>query len=117
LRVKIPSGVIMVEPETKLGWDLTTITGPYDQPYSDHGVMMKERVIEVIWAGLLPTQDVGAFALKADISESLPEGLRLYFPIVQECQRGVERWIDKSGEDSGDDNEHPAPSLFLLPKR
>jgi periplasmic copper chaperone A len=117
LRVKIPSGVIMVEPETKLGWDLTTITGPYDQPYSDHGVMMKEGVIEVIWAGLLPTQDVGAFALKADISESLPEGLRLYFPIVQECQRGVERWIDKSGEDSGDDNEHPAPSLFLLPKR
>jgi periplasmic copper chaperone A len=117
LRIKIPSGVVTVEPETKSGWELTTIIAPYDQPYADRGVMIKEGIIEVVWTGLLPAKDVGTFALKADISESLAEGLRLYFPVVQECQHGVERWIDKSDDDSSDDNEHPAPSLFLLPKR
>jgi periplasmic copper chaperone A len=108
LRIKIPPGVVAVVAEPKAGWDISAQTGAYDQPYSAHGRTVKEGVVEVDWSGLLPAHEIGKFTLTFDISDSLDANQRLYFPIVQECQSGVVRWIDKS-----DDGEHPAPSLLL----
>jgi periplasmic copper chaperone A len=44
-------------------------------------------------------------------------GETLYFPTVQECERGVHRWIEipAAGRSRGDYKE-PAPFLKLLPK-
>jgi uncharacterized protein YcnI len=41
----------------------------------------------------------------------------LYFPVVQECEKGVHRWIEipAAGKSSGDYPE-PAPALKLQPK-
>ena len=47
----------------------------------------------------------------------LEAGKMLYFPVVQECERGLHRWIEipAAGKSSGDYPE-PAPALKLLPK-
>ena len=44
-------------------------------------------------------------------------GETLYFPTVQECEKGVHRWIEipAAGKSRGDYKE-PAPFLRLLPK-
>ncbi|TDM67946.1 hypothetical protein CEE99_13615, partial [Lactobacillus crispatus] len=44
-----------------------------------------------------------------------------YFPVVQECEQGVSRWIDIPAEgQGGGGHEHgsktPAPGVKLLPK-
>jgi periplasmic copper chaperone A len=110
LRVRIPAGAVAVQPEAKSGWDLKTITEPYDHPYSDHGATLKEGVTEVAWSGLLPAHEAGKFAMTFDISDSLVPNQKLYFPVVQECQKGTVRWIDTADESA----EFPAPSLLLL---
>ena len=41
-----------------------------------------------------------------------------YFPLVQECEKGVHRWIEiPAAGKSGHDLAEPAPALKLLPKR
>ena len=42
----------------------------------------------------------------------------LYFPVVQECEQGVSRWIDipKDGEAHGHGSKSPAPGVKLMPK-
>ena len=51
------------------------------------------------------------------LAGDLEAGKMLYFPVVQECERGVYRWIEipAAGKSSGDYPE-PAPALKLLPK-
>ena len=42
----------------------------------------------------------------------------LYFPVVQDCEQGVERWIDipVDGKRSNDDGA-PAPGIRITPRR
>lgn len=110
LQIAIPPGVTGVAPEAKSGWEVKSVVGPYERPYSVHGEMVKEGVTEVIWSGLLPAHEVGKFALTFDISNSSGANRKLYFPVVQECQKGIVRWIDRSDDTA----EFPAPSLLLL---
>jgi periplasmic copper chaperone A len=109
LRIRIPPGIVAVVAEPKAGWEISTVIGIYDQPYSTHSRMVKEGIVEVDWSGLLPAHEIGKFVLIFDISDSLDLNQRLYFPVVQECQTGVVHWIDKS-----DDSDLPAPSLLLV---
>jgi len=49
----------------------------------------------------------------------------LYFPVVQECEKGVSRWIDVKGKpsadapesDDHDESASPAPSIRFLPRK
>jgi uncharacterized protein YcnI len=46
----------------------------------------------------------------------------LYFPLVQECEQGISRWIDipaegQAGHAGHDhDSKSPAPGVKLMPK-
>jgi uncharacterized protein YcnI len=113
LRIQIPPGVVAVEAEPKDGWELKTVSGPYDRWYASGGTTFKQGVTEVIWSGLLSAHHAGVFVLNVNLSDSLQAGSKLYFPVVQECQSGVERWIDRSAEEG----DHPAPDLTLLPRQ
>jgi uncharacterized protein YcnI len=108
VRVKIPQGILGVVVEPKPGWEVNTVTAAYDEPYSHGGATVKEGITEVAWTGLLPPHEIGRFMLTFDISDSLTANQRVYFPVVQECQKAVVRWIDKS-----DDGDYPAPVLLL----
>ncbi len=97
LRVRIPDGVTGVKPKPKAGWTLQTLAA--------------DR--EIIWSGRLPDAYFDQFTFLAHLGPTLAAGTVVYFPVVQECEHGIERWIDTpaSGQDTS-----PAPALKLLPK-
>jgi uncharacterized protein YcnI len=120
IRVKIPEGLIDVKPIPKAGWKLATITGPYTKTYKyGHGAQLSEGVIEIAWSsGNLPDAFYDEFVFQAFIPEDQQPGHFLYFPVVQECEKGVNRWIDIPAEGiSAHESSEPAPVLRLLPKR
>lgn len=111
IRIRIPDGVIAVKPQPKPGWKLETSEGDYPKAYSLHGAQVSSGVREVSWAGLLPDAYFDEFVFQAYLSNDLRAGGVVLFPVVQECEQGVTRWID--AEES---SATPAPRLKLVPK-
>ncbi len=112
LRVRIPDGVIAVKPQPKAGWTVETVKAEYAKPFVMHGAETKSGVKEIAWSGKLLDEHFDEFVFQAYLTHGLPAGQTLYFPVVQECEQGVERWIGTRG---GNDSK-PAPTLKLLPK-
>jgi uncharacterized protein YcnI len=119
LRVTIPEGVISVKPMVKPGWTLAVNRGAYARPYSFlHGAKFTEGPKEVVWSGgNLPDAFYDEFVISAFIAGELPAGGTLYFPVVQECEKGANNWVEiPSATKPADKLGSPAPGLKLLPK-
>jgi uncharacterized protein YcnI len=120
LRVRIPEGMIAVKPMPKPGWKVDTVVGKYPKTYDYfHGAKLSEGVTEVSFSGgTLPDAFYDEFVLTGFLAGDLQPGQLIYFPVVQECEKGVHRWIEipAAGKSSGDYPE-PAPALKLLPKK
>lgn len=119
LRVRIPEGVISVKPMPKPGWELATVTGKYEKGYTYHGASVDEGVTEIDWTGgELPDAFYDEFVFTAWLTDSLPAGEKLYFPVVQECGDAADRWIEipAAGQDAHD-LKLPAPGLTLIEKK
>lgn len=117
IRVRIPDGVTNVKPQPKPGWKVETIKGKLATPYDDgHGKMIAEGIVEVVWSGgRLLDEHYDEFAMQVRLPES--PNVTLYFPVVQECPKGVNRWIEipEAGKSSRD-LKQPSPSLRLRAK-
>jgi uncharacterized protein YcnI len=117
LRVQVPEGYIGVKPMPKAGWKIDIVKGKYDKTYKFYGHSISEGIKEIDWSGNLPDDYYDEFVMSGFLADSLPAGEMLYFPVVQECEKGVTRWIEKPAEGADPDSvEHPAPSVKLLPK-
>ena len=119
VRVQIPEGVINAKPMPKPGWTVETVKGPYTKAYDYYGTPMSEGVKEVVWSGgKLLDEHYDEFVLRAYLTGDLQPNTTLYFPVVQECETGVERWIEipEAGKDP-DSYEFPAPGVKLTPKK
>jgi periplasmic copper chaperone A len=119
IRVRIPEGVIAVKPMPKPGWTLETVKGKYAASYDYYGTATSEGVTEVVWSGgRLPDEFYDEFVFRGYLTAGLKPGVHLYFPVVQDCETGTDRWIEipAEGKDA-DDYETPAPGLKLLPKK
>src|SRR6478736_1973537 len=101
LRVQIPEGVIGIKPMPKPGWTL-------------------EAVKEVVWSGgKLADDNFDEFVFSSFLTAGLKPDTTLYFPVVQECEQGVSRWIDIPAEGPsghGEGSKTPAPGLKLIAK-
>ena len=117
VRVRIPDGVVAVKPMPKPGWELDTVESPYTQPYDYFGTPLTEGVREITWTGRLLDRHYDEFVFRAYLSEALTPDTTLSFPTVQECEQGVERWIEiPAAGKSADDYKSPAPGVRLRPK-
>ncbi|MEO5758444.1 MAG: YcnI family protein [Mesorhizobium sp.] len=119
VRVQIPEGAIAVKPMPKAGWTLQTKKGKYDKSYQLYGQAVTDGVKEVDWSGgSLPDEFYDEFVFRVMLTEGLPVGQKLYFPVVQECDGTADRWIEipAAGQDE-DALENPAPGIKLLPKK
>jgi uncharacterized protein YcnI len=98
LHVTLPDGVTDVTPRDKSGWTLS------------------RQGKEIDWrGGSIAAHDHDSFF----ISLKLPEGAghTLYFPAIQTCQKGENRWFDIPAV--GQDRKSlkwPAPFLSVTPK-
>lgn len=117
LRVRIPDNVLNVKPQPKAGWQLATVMGRLAKPITgEHGQTITESVREIVWSGgRLEDQHYDEFAFRGQMP-NLP-GATIYIPVVQECETGVNRWIEipEAGK-TRRDLKQPAPELRLLPK-
>jgi periplasmic copper chaperone A len=120
VRVQIPEGVIGVKPMPKPGWSVEAIKGKYAAEYEYHGAKLSEGVKEVVWSGgKLPDDNYDEFVVSTYLTGGLNPNSMLYFPVVQECEQGVSRWIDiPAAESAGHshDAKSPAPGIKLTPK-
>lgn len=115
--VSIPDGVIGVKPMPKPGWRLETTRGPYDRTYDFyHGTKLSEGVRQITWSGgRLEDAHYDEFVLSGVIADTLQAGATIYFPVVQTCETGVHRWVQRP--DPADPARHldePAPALSLI---
>jgi uncharacterized protein YcnI len=119
IRVQIPEGVIAVKPMPKAGWSVEAIKGKYAAEYDFHGSKFSEGVKEVVWSGgKLPDDNYDEFVVSTYLTGGLKPNTTLYFPVVQECEQGVSRWIDIPADGGGHshDSKSPAPAVKLMPK-
>jgi uncharacterized protein YcnI len=118
IRVQIPDGVIAVKPMPKPGWELTTRIEPYPEPVKYYEDTLTEGVREIAWTGgSLPDAWYDEFVFRARLPDQ-GEGGTIYFPVVQECEQGVHRWIEIPAEGkTADDYEEPAPGVTLTPRQ
>ncbi|HKS19431.1 MAG TPA: DUF1775 domain-containing protein [Bradyrhizobium sp.] len=121
IRVQIPEGVIAVKPMPKAGWNIEAIKGKYPEEYEYHGSKLSEGVKEVVWSGgKLADDNYDEFVVSTFLTGRLKPNTTLYFPVLQECEQGISRWIDipaegSSGRDHGG-SKSPAPGVKLMPK-
>ena len=97
--MQIPEGVIGVKPMPKPGWTLETIKGKYAAEYELHGSKFPKASRK--WCGAaasLPTTITTNSSSATYLTGSLKPNTTLYFPVVQECEQGVSRWIDIPAE-------------------
>ncbi|GAB4216099.1 MAG: YcnI family protein [Synechococcales cyanobacterium] len=113
VRVQIPDGLVSVRPMVHPLWKVSIVKKPLATPYESHGKMITETVGEVVWAeGSLPDGLMDEFSLSVKLPNQ--PGQTVTIPVVQECEKGVYRWIQvaQPGEDP-DSLEEPAPLLKL----
>jgi uncharacterized protein YcnI len=120
IRVQIPEGVLGAKPMPKAGWNVESVQGKYAREYEYHGTRISEGVKEVVWGGgKLPDHNYDEFIISTFLTDALQPNTTLYFPVVQECEQGVSRWIDipAGGQDSHDEGgKSPAPGVRLIAK-
>ena len=122
IRIRIPEGIVAVKPMPKPGWKLDVVTGKYPKTYNlEHGVKLSEGVTEISWSGgNLPEAFYDEFVFTATIADDLKAGQSVYFPTVQQCEKGVHRWIEIPAAGAGGGHGgagEPAPVLRILAPR
>ena len=117
VRIRIPEGFVGVKPMPKPGWTLETVRAPYGKTYEAAHASLTEGVREISWSGgRLPGDWYDEFVFIGTIASDLKQGSTLYFPTVQDCETGAERWIEIPAEGANaHDLKSPAPGLKLLP--
>ena len=116
VRVQIPEGVIGVKPQPKPGWTIETTRGAYAHSYPYyHGATLTEGVREISWSGKLLDEHFDEFVFSGFVAASLKAGEAVYFPTVQECEKGSSAWIEipATGQ-SSHDLKLPAPAVRLV---
>jgi len=116
IRIQIPAGVYDVKPMPEPGWKLGIKTGKYPTAFTDGGQSLTQGVTEVDFTnGNLPDNEYQQFIVYMTLADSLAKGSTVYFPVVQECEKGaVVRWIQiPAAGKSEDDYPNPAPGLTI----
>jgi periplasmic copper chaperone A len=116
LRVQIPEGVIATEAKPVDGWNVETVKGKYSVEYDYKGAKISEGIKEVAWSGgKLPDKTRQQFVIETYLAGTLTPSTTLYFRVVQECERGVARWIEipADGATHPHEGKWPAPGLKL----
>jgi periplasmic copper chaperone A len=118
IRVQIPDGVIDVKPMPKPGWSVEVVKGKYAAPYDFHGGKISEGAKEVVWSGgKLADDNYDEFVISTYLTATLKPDTVLYFPTVQECEQGINRWIDIPADaEHTHDTKSPAPGVKLIAK-
>jgi uncharacterized protein YcnI/copper(I)-binding protein len=112
IRVRIPEGLYSVKPMPKPGWTLTTLKGAYAKTYGDHGNKVAEGVKEITWSGgKLLDENYDEFSFVGSLAPDLKDGTAMYFPTVQDCEKGSTQWVEIPAAGAAGGLKAPAPMI------
>lgn len=119
VRVAVPKELEGIDALPKPGWKLSVVTddlyqasGDANTAHSDGG---ETKVKEVIWFdGRLEDAVRDTFVFRASVNKTATG--HIFVPVVQQCESGVERWIEiPAAGGSSDDLKYPAPFVGVEP--
>lgn len=85
--LKIPAGVLLVRPQVKPGWEISTVTGKYAEPLQTGDQTISEGFTEVTWSGgSVPALYTDDFTILA----RLPVSEKAVFLAQQFCEGQAE---------------------------
>ena len=115
VRVRIPEGVVAIKPMPKPGWRLETTKGAYVRAYQVHGETVSEGVTDIVWTGSLDDAFYDEFVFQARFTNAFQPDAMVYFPVVQECEKGTAEWtqVPSAGEDPHK-LASPAPGVKIV---
>ena len=114
LRIKVPPSVPSATPAVHPLWDVATKEGKKDK-VELHGETITRGVSEVSYTAKqpLPADRLDSVTLSVKLPAG-EEGESVYFPTVQSCEKGQNRWIQIPAEgENPDELEEPAPAVVL----
>ncbi|WP_245257023.1 MULTISPECIES: YcnI family protein [unclassified Nitrobacter] len=113
LRIKLPEGILSAKPQMKPGWNVEIKSRKLKAPaQGPHGKTITDVVDEVVWrGGPLPDNLYDTFGLVVRLPDRA--GQSLYFPAVQECEQGSQRWTEIPQAGQADKPRTPAPVVRL----
>jgi uncharacterized protein YcnI len=92
VRISIPEGVVSTRPQPKPGWAIRIDRVPLVTPRKgEGGAAIKDRVTAITWTGRLPSDYFDQFGVMMKLPD-MPGPL--YFPVVQTCVSGENRWVN-----------------------
>jgi len=112
LQVKMPDQVVSATPGVVPGWNIKTKEGKLANPVVQEGEKVTSGVREVTWSGgPLPDGQLQQFVLSVSLAGK--EGEAAEFKAIQGCVDGSQTaWIQQTPP-SGEEPEHPAPTVML----
>lgn len=117
IRLLIPDALTDAKPQPKPGWTLTVVAGEAHGHAGDDGHKhgASGPVKEIAWSGgRLEDAHYDEFVFRASVSKTASG--TIHVPIVQECESGVERWIEiPSAGGSADSLKSPAAAVRVQP--
>lgn len=110
--VRMPPQVVSATPGVVAGWNIKTKEGKLPKPVDQDGEKITDAVRQVIWTGgPLPDGQFQQFPLSVAFAGE--EGDLAEFKVLQDCVGGAETaWIQTTPA-SGEEPEHPAPTVTL----
>src|ERR1700739_943559 len=91
LNIRIPNGVVAVEPQAKDGWSVISESGSLDRATVSSGQSFSDGVKMVTWSGRLSPHQAGMFTLEARLADDAVAGPKGIFPVFSQCEKGEER--------------------------
>lgn len=122
VRIAIPAELSEVKPQPKPGWTLDILraepetTASTEAGHDAHSGHPTATIKEIAWSGgRLEDAYYDEFVFRAKV-DGAAAGKAVFVPVVQECEAGVERWIEVPASGGGsDDLQFPAPSVKAVP--
>jgi len=116
VRIKVPEGIGLANPQPKPGWKLSYTKRKLAKPVVlGEGAQRTEVTDEVTWSGgKLLDSEFERFSMLVLLPDT--PNVPLYFKTIQLCEKGENRWVDipAAGQSWGA-LKAPAPFINLMP--
>ena len=117
VRIAIPAELTSAKPQPKPGWTLAIVTDDVHKASAEttHAPGDGATITEISWTGgKLEDAYYDEFVFRAAVGKTVADAI--FVPVVQECEGGVERWIEiPAAGSASDDLKYPAPSVRIQP--
>lgn len=118
IRVFVPAGFRGAKPMPKAGWSLSLRREKLAQPYTSHGKIVSEDVVEVSWIATSPESGLpDAWFDEFVLRGTLPaQAGPLWFRVLQICAQGQLDWAEVPAQGTSTRGlTTPAALLEVLP--